>query len=486
MQRFVLGELRVGDLLAQGGEGAVYQLPLQPHLVFKAYRGDTDRGYLDDLVAWPDLLAEPEAEVLRSSAAWPTSVVTEEGGRPVGLVMPRAPRRFSVRHRDGQRRLATLSYLTCDPARPAKAYGIAVPPAGDAGRYGLVLALARLLSAFDSVETPVSHGDLSTKNVLWSLERGPEVYVIDCDSAEVLPSRAPPGARVLLAGGADAAEAIAPHPPRRRAMTPNWDDPAVQKGRNPTMASDRYSLGLIFLRVVGAANFPVQARQRREGTLSVEVPVPGGPAAKQLLDGRHPLWQLCARALSVEAVGSRPTAAEWVEPLQEVSALLGGAGTPSKRSPAPLAPLNGSAPPSRPTDVQVIPRPLRAPKPPTANLSGASGASPAMSQLPGSGSNAWSKASTALPPATQGPFSAASRPGGGSDDRSLRSQAKVLWLAFWRWWVKAHQDALFALAAGRRKRRAALRVLALLALDVVLVGVAAGIVALVVSPITRG
>ncbi len=479
MQRCALGELRVGDLLAQGGEGAVYQLPLQPHLVFKAYRGDTDRVYLDGLVAWPDLLAEPEAEVLRSSAAWPTSVVTDDGARPVGLLMPRAPRRFSVRHRDGQRRLATLSYLTCDPARPAKAYGIAVPPPGDAGRYGLVLALARLLAAFDSVETPVSHGDLSTKNVLWSLERGPEVYVIDCDSAEVFLSRAAP------------VEAVAPHPPRRRAMTPNWDDPSVQKGHNPTVASDRYSLGLIFLRVVGAANFPVQARQRREGTLSVEVPVPGGSVTKQLLDGGHPLWELCARALSVEAAGSRPTAAEWVEPLEEVTALLGGTGVPSKRPPTQPAPSPQPAqpappPPAPPTDVQVTPRPLKATKPTSANLSGGRGASPAMSQPTGSGSSAWSYASTALPPAAQGPFSAASRPGGGSDDRSLRSQAKVLWVAFWRWWVKAHQDALFALASGRGKRRAALRVLALLALDVVLIGVAAGIVALVVSPITRG
>ncbi len=459
MRRLALGELRVGDLLAQGGEGSVYQLPLQPHLVFKAFRGDADRGYLDDLVAWPDLLAEADAEVVRSSAAWPVSVVAGEDGRAVGLVMPRAPRRFSVRHRDGQRRLATLSYLTCDPDRPARAYGIAVPPPGDAGRYGLVLALAKLLSAFDSVDTAVSHGDLSTKNVLWSLERGPEVYVIDCDSAEVLASPADPDV------------ATSKRPARRRAMTPNWDDPAVKKGDNPTLESDRYSLGLIFLRVVGAANFPVQARQRREGRLNVEVPVPAGPAAKQLLDARHPLWELCSRALSVEGAGSRPAAAEWVEPLGEVMASLGGAAAPAK-SVAPSRP----APSSRATDVEVTPRPLAATRV-APNPSGARSFEAELAIPPGAETGGWRY--------KRAPSTTA-RSAKVIDDKSLRVQARILWRAFWRWWAKAHREALRAVRKRGRKRRALVRVLGLMALDFALVGVSAGLVALVVSPITRG
>lgn len=484
MQRCALGELRVGDLLAQGGEGAVYQLPLQPHLVFKAYRGKSDRGYLDDLVAWPGLLAARDAEVVRSSAAWPTSVVTGDDGDPVGLVMPRAPRRFSVRHRDGQRRLATLSYLTCDPARPAKAYDIVVPPVGDARRYGLVLALAQLLAAFDSVAAAVSHGDLSTKNVLWSLERGPEVFVIDCDSAEV------------LSCGDDLAEATASRPARRRAMTPNWDDPAVQKGSSPTLASDRYSLGLIFLRVVGAANFPVQARQRREGRLSVEVPVPQGPAAKQLMDDKHPLWELCARALSLEAAGSRPSAVEWVEPLQEVVSVLGGTGAQTRR-PAASPPRTAGPPAPRCeggglahmeaclADVQVTPRAFKAAKA-TANAMGARGGEVDLAHHAGSGPGGRPHPPTASSASLRAPLSASTRPSGARDDSTLRAQAKVLWRAFWRWWVKAHRDALVALTTSRRRRWAALRVVALLAFDVVGVGVAAGIVALVLSPITRG
>src|SRR5258708_5603720 len=76
-------------------------------------------------------------------------------------------------------------------------------------RLGLVYALAGVLEAFETAGSPVSHGDLSTKNVLWSLQRGPEVFVIDCDNCERFGSDLRP-----ISSGA-----------RRRAMTPNWDDP---------------------------------------------------------------------------------------------------------------------------------------------------------------------------------------------------------------------------------------------------------------------
>ncbi|HET6964391.1 MAG TPA: hypothetical protein VFH58_06430, partial [Acidimicrobiales bacterium] len=225
-----LEDLRVGDLLAEGGEGRVHQLPRQPHLVFKSYRQPADRGHLEDLVAWPDTLASPEAgSTVRAASAWPCSVVAGERDRAVGLLMPRAPRRFALRHRDGHSRLASLSYLTADPQHRAVAYGLTLPQAVGRERVGLVYALARLLAAFESGEPSVGHGDLSTKNVLWSLQRGPEVFVIDCDNSERF---GPHGQPVDLSG-------------RRRAMTPNWDDPSIPRGSNPTAATDRYSLGLV-------------------------------------------------------------------------------------------------------------------------------------------------------------------------------------------------------------------------------------------------
>jgi hypothetical protein len=201
-----------------------------------------------------------------------------------------------------------------------------------------VYALARVLEAFDKATPSVGHGDLSTKNVLWSLQRGPEVFVLDCDNCE----RFDPDGRPLTVAG------------RRRAMTPNWDDPAVAAGGNPTSVSDRYSLALIFLRVVGAANFPIQARQRQGGPISVDFAVPAGRFGEALLGPGAPLWELCQRGLSVADPSQRPPASAWVAALEAVLDTLGaaavmrsvwaahGGGAPS---PAPLLapPLAGSS-----------------------------------------------------------------------------------------------------------------------------------------------
>ena len=99
--------------------------------------------------------------------------------------MPRAPSRFSVVHRDGTPRLATLSYLAAEPTQRSAAYGVRLPVSHSADRLGLVYALSRVLDACQRVRPSAGHGDLSNKNILWSLERGPEVYLIDCDNSEL-------------------------------------------------------------------------------------------------------------------------------------------------------------------------------------------------------------------------------------------------------------------------------------------------------------
>ncbi len=101
-------------------------------------------------------------------------------------------------------------------------------------------------------------------------------------------------------------------------MTPNWDDPAVHSGGNPTLASDRYSLALIFLRVVGAANFPIQARQRQDGCITVEFAMAPGPVASVLTDRDAPIWALCAAGLSTASPDARPPASAWVAALEEL------------------------------------------------------------------------------------------------------------------------------------------------------------------------
>ncbi|HUJ65670.1 MAG TPA: hypothetical protein VLX59_09050 [Acidimicrobiales bacterium] len=296
-------DLRVGELLAEGGEGRVFTLPLQPHLVLKSYRLPAPRGFLEDLVAWPQSIERADlAARVTTAAAWPASVAIDRHGEAAGLLMPRAPRRFALRHRDGTTRLASLSYLTADPAHREMAYGLGLPPDASPPRLGLVYALARLLQAFEAGPPGVGHGDLSTKNVLWSLQRGPEIFVIDCDNCERF---GPDGHALGVAG-------------RRRAMTPNWDDPAVPSGGNPTLQSDRYSLALIFLRVVGAANFPIQARQRQDGAIRVDFAMTPGPVASALSEPDAPIWRLCSTGLSVSDPGARPPASAWVAALEDL------------------------------------------------------------------------------------------------------------------------------------------------------------------------
>ena len=191
-----------------------------------------------------------------------SSVVGDDPSIALGTLMPRAPAEFWLRHRDGTKRLATLSYLATDPERIAVAYGVLMPPPGAPERVALVYALARLLEAWQSGPPlpRVVHGDLSAKNVLWSLQPAPAVYVLDCDGATVRYGPDEIGGEVP-----DDADR------RPRATTPNWDDPALAPGAPPTRASDRYMLGITFLRVVGAAHFPLQGpttigRTRQRGS----------------------------------------------------------------------------------------------------------------------------------------------------------------------------------------------------------------------------
>ncbi len=359
------GDLRLGPLLAEGGEGRVFELQSRPGLLFKAYRKPTDAAPLEALVEWSksiEALAPELARRVEASAAWPDAVVLgdvvlgdvvlgeavlgeavlgdgalgAEGGRPAsaaGLLLPRAPRRFSLRHRDGSVHLATLSYLTADPGQRAAAYGLALPAPMSPERIGIVYALARLLEALQSASPAVGHGDLSTKNVLWSLERGPEVFLLDCDSAE----RYHPEGEVVDAGD------------RRRAMTPNWDDPAIPPGSNPTFASDRYSLALIFLRVAGAAHFPLQGRQRRGEPLHIDFEIPARASAARSLDAGAPIWDLCERGLAVSEPTMRPPASAWAAALEQILDDLGamttvravwaaqGGGSPGPTPPVPSA-----------------------------------------------------------------------------------------------------------------------------------------------------
>jgi hypothetical protein len=341
-------ELRLGGLLAEGGEGRVFEVTRAPlptpvgasGLVFKQLRQARPLAELSPVVAFPSTLAVTDAGLAArvwAASAWPLAVVV--GADPsvgVGLLMPRAPANFWLQHRDGPPRLATLSYLAGDPDRITLAYGVPVPAPGGAERVAIVYSLCRLLEPWQAPGggAHVVHGDLSAKNVLWSLQPTPAVYVLDCDGAAVGTTDATPlGTAVGTAGGA-APMAVAPSSPpaggaqpgdsstgpRVRATTPNWDDPAATPGSAPTEAADRYLLGLTFLRVVGAAHFPLQRRQRAAERVSVDLEL---PRSWRRLPDMAGLWEMCERSLSLVDVAGRPHPMEWSAHLEELLDVLG-------------------------------------------------------------------------------------------------------------------------------------------------------------------
>lgn len=354
MNEVRLSALRLGQLVAEGGEGRVFDVVAGPpelgaRPVYKQFRHPRPLPELRSLVTFPSLLASEDQALtarVRSSSAWPVaSVVGDDPALALGTVMPRAPAEFWLRHRDGTSRLATLSYMAGDPDRIAVAYGALMPPPGAAERVALVYALARLLVAWQSQPPSPGavHGDLSGKNILWSLQPAPAVYVLDCDGASVrcgpddevddevdyegsdVGSDVGPGSpgRATRAGsrlGWDDGGGEGAHLRRRsRAITPNWDDPALHPGDPPTQASDRYMLGITFLRVVGAAHFPLQGRQRAADKVNVDLEL---PRSWRKLPDVPVLWELCERSLSVVDAGGRPSPAEWAAELEQLLEVL--------------------------------------------------------------------------------------------------------------------------------------------------------------------
>ena len=153
------------------------------------------------------------------------------------------------------------------------------------------------------------HGDLSAKNVLWSVRPAPAVYVLDCDGA-------------IIGGQGEAGTS-----PAFRATTPNWEDPALPPGRTPGEAADRYVLGLAFLRLVGAAHFPLQGRQRTHPRVNVDLELPRSWRRFPDMPG---LWELCERSLSLANAAERPAPAEWAAALEDLLDVLGATGTAAR------------------------------------------------------------------------------------------------------------------------------------------------------------
>jgi DNA-binding helix-hairpin-helix protein with protein kinase domain len=206
--------LTAATKIADGGQGRVFRLADPPGTLLKLYHSGIavlpdELGRLIDL-GRGDLRAAP--------LAWPSGRVFDSG-RCVGLLMPEAPARFAT-SLAGRRRLLELQFLLY----PRRAMWADLVLPTDQERRGLAAAYVELFQMLH--RDGVMVGDVSMRNLLWTLADGPAVFAIDCDGFRL--TGRPPAVRP--------------------ADTVGWVDPA--RPSEVTVDTDRYKLALVTLRVL--------------------------------------------------------------------------------------------------------------------------------------------------------------------------------------------------------------------------------------------
>jgi DNA-binding helix-hairpin-helix protein with protein kinase domain len=291
-------EAGLGRCLGQGGEGAVYSVPMWPRSVAKIYARRPDDQTSRKLRA----MVELGTEELTSFAAWPQGLLLDpRTGSAVGFLMPRV---------DGHREIHALYGPT---ARKA-----AFP---DASWAFLVRVARNLATAFDTVHRH-GHviGDVNQGNVVVS--RKATVRLIDCDSFQVTHLG---------------------HTFPCRVGVPLFTPPELQGQRldsvQRTHDHDRFGLAVLVFQLLFMGRHPFTGRHRRRA-VPVETAIREGlfvfgqeareqgwtppPFSLPLGEVARPVADLLERAFGRKAAGGepRPPAADWVRELDALEAQL--------------------------------------------------------------------------------------------------------------------------------------------------------------------
>ena len=188
IQRAKLGVL---TKIGQGGQGVVYAAPnvktrFAASMVYKEYKSQALTGIdFTALAAMPalveDALSYTEAERLVALAAWPCAIV-HVGGAPSGFVMPVIPEQFFVELTTvkGTSSVTAEFQHLLNHQSVLAARGTTID---DAQRYALLREAASGLAFMH--RHGVCIGDISPKNLLYSLAPREAVYLIDCDAMRI-------------------------------------------------------------------------------------------------------------------------------------------------------------------------------------------------------------------------------------------------------------------------------------------------------------
>ncbi|ALO09380.1 Serine/threonine protein kinase [Streptomyces venezuelae] len=308
---------------ASGGQGTVWAVKDRTingswPVAYKEYharvRSQVNVGVLADMVGFVPALERGTGEWLADHTAWPAGLVTDSSG-VCGFLMRRIPPRFTCTFAfdPGVEKAAGFEYLLNDEGYLRTA-GITITPRQ---RFELLLDFARTLGRLHSLGVAV--GDISPKNMFYSLDGSPGCFLIDCD-AMVLHGRS-----------------MLP-----QAETTNWEVPTGEPKGTP--ASDAYKLGLLAARL-----FAGKQEGQDLGVLTATDPAVG---------------RLAERSLSADPA-RRPTPEQWLTALA-AAVTTAPATLPQVAPPRVSVPQNtaGTTPPQQGTPPsQHAPRTAPGPQP---------------------------------------------------------------------------------------------------------------------------
>lgn len=156
--------VRLGRVIGQGGEGAVYELAEATHLVAKVYNHPMTAERADKIVVMRTL----GSDALKRLTAWPVDLLREkQGGAPAGLVLPRVSGRkdihtlYSPKSRRAEFKRADWRFLVRAAANTARAFA-AVHEAGcvigDVNHGGVLVAQNATVTLIDCDSFEVTYG----------------------------------------------------------------------------------------------------------------------------------------------------------------------------------------------------------------------------------------------------------------------------------------------------------------------------------------
>lgn len=223
--------------LGDGGQGRVYQTSInliQPSipLVYKKYK-DIDRmrfdaSVLESMIAFLHGLDLKQTTELLSICSWPIGIVLDDRtNKPCGFLMPKIPSSFyqlTINTVAGAKtgRLNEFQYLLNDARHMSRVYSLNLD---DDDRFSLLNKVAEGLSKLHGYAIAI--GDVSPKNLLFTLSPFHSVFFLDADAMRFKSSSA------LI-----------------QCETPGWGvREAFGSEQLGTPASDCYKLGLLALRL---------------------------------------------------------------------------------------------------------------------------------------------------------------------------------------------------------------------------------------------